>query len=57
MSFLEKLREYKEKNLVFKLPDGSEVRLRPVVAAQIIPRLGLPPEVLADFFTSLSAQN
>ena len=52
MGLKDKLQAFKEAELTFTLPDGSVIELQPVSALKVIPRLGLPPQVLQKFFSA-----
>ena len=52
MGLAEKLKEYEAQKLIFKLPDGEELTLRPVKAIEVIPRLGVAPDAVGRFLAS-----
>lgn len=50
MGFWDELEQYRKEELVHRLPDGTPVQLRPVETMQIIPRLGVSPARLEEYF-------
>ena len=49
MDWEQKIREFEAERYAFELPDGSRVRLRPVKAIEVIPRLGIAPSAVGAF--------
>jgi len=49
MDLAEKIKEFEAKRYVFKLPDELQIRLRPVKALEVIPRLGIAPAAVGAF--------
>ena len=50
MGLKERLKRFEAEQLAFTLPDGSKIGLRPVNGMTVVPRLGLPPQILKRFF-------
>ena len=52
MSLQEKISEFTQKELIFELPDGEKLELRPVRALEVITRLGVAPSVIGRFLST-----
>lgn len=50
MGLVDKIRRYEEERLVYRLPDGEVIRLRPVPTMDVLVRLGAVPAGLTGLF-------